>query len=107
MMNDFNVGAITASSRQFIPKHSPCFRAWRMGSIKPKNYWGKYWFWKLEITYLKDGEEHKYSQLYDYSKREYAVNTRDIVLMNLMIDALLDGITDIRHSIRLVMYNRL
>lgn len=103
MMNDFNIGAITASSRQFIPKHSPCFKAWKMGSIKPKNYWDRTWFWKLEIVYLEDGEEGEHWQLFDYSKRDYAVNTRDLALTNLS----LNGITVLRHSIRLVMFNRL
>ena len=107
MMNDFNIGAITASSRQFIPKHSPCFKAWKMGKIKPKNYWDRTWFWKVEIEYLKAGEMCKFVQLYDYSKREYAVNTRDLVLTNLMIDELLEDITVLRHSIHLVMFNRL
>ena len=75
-------------SQTIIPKYSPTFRAWRMGDVKPKEYRG--FIWELTIEYFERYEEREtpdiFRQAFPQKHREYACNTRDLMVPNLMLD---------------------
>lgn len=92
MGKNYTYGYKDSHSQMKIPKFSPTWQAWRAGKIKPKPYFDCGWCWELTIEYfdlmeeLINDEVSIYRQLFAYKHREYAVNTRDLMETNLMLD---------------------
>lgn len=104
-MNRYSVKL--ASGYTKIPDYSPVFKSWCRGNTKPVLYYDK-WVLRLEIHYIDTIEElenpRKYIVDFDYTSenaREYARNSRDLAITNLM----LDGLTVLSSTIKL-MANR-
>ena len=91
-------------SQTKIPKFSPVYKSWCRGNTRPMLYYDK-WVLRLEIRYIDTIEElqnpRKYIVDFDYTSenaREYARNSRDLAITNLMMD----GLTVVSSTIKLL-----